>query len=54
MSSAVGPHEGFGSLVREGEVALNGRLQLAGAAMDAAANLFLREEREPALHEVQP
>jgi len=40
--------------VIEFEVVADGVLQFAGAAMDAAAQLFFGEACEPAFHQVQP
>ena len=40
--------------VVEFEVVADGVLQFAGAAMDAAAQLFFGEASEPAFHQVEP
>src|SRR4030095_14906394 len=50
----LGPDEGRGPVVRELDVPPNGGLQLARAAMDAAADLLLRQRGEPALDQVDP
>ncbi len=54
MVSGLGPDEGFGRTVVEFEVLADGVLQFAGAAMDAAAQLFFGEACEPAFHQVEP
>ena len=48
------PHKRFGASVGELDIPTDGDLQLAGTAMHAAAQLLLRERREPALHEIDP
>ncbi len=54
LVGGLGPDEGGrGGVVRVDEGA-DRRLQLREAAMHAAANLLVRQLREPALHEVQP
>ena len=40
--------------VLEFEVVADGGLQFAGAAMDAAPQLFFGEASEPAFHQVEP
>src|SRR5437867_1280868 len=48
------PHEGLRALVRDLDVAANGGFQLTRTAMDASANLLLRQGREPALDGIDP
>src|SRR2546425_4787535 len=48
------PHEGLGALVRDLDVAANGGFQLTRAAMDAPADLLLRQRGEPPLDEIDP
>src|SRR4029453_11413959 len=50
----LGPNEGRGPVVRELDVPPNGGFQLPRAAMDAAADLLLRQRSEPALDQVDP
>jgi hypothetical protein len=50
----LGPHEGLRSLVIHGQVVVDGRLEVARAAVNATAELFLGEQREPALDEIDP
>jgi hypothetical protein len=50
----LGPHERLGILVGHVEVLADGGLQRPGAPMGASLDLFLGEEGEPALHQVQP
>jgi hypothetical protein len=50
----LGPHEGLRSLVIHGQVVVNGRLEVARAAVNATAELFLGEQGEPALDEIDP
>ena len=54
LVGGLGPYEGRGPVVREVDVAPNGGFQLARAAMDAAADLLLRQRGEPALDQVDP
>jgi len=54
LVSGFGTDEGFWMTVVEFEVVADGILQFAGAAMDAAAQLFFGEACEPALHQVEP
>lgn len=48
------PDEGLGTFIADGDVVEDGRLERACAAMGPAANLLLRQQREPAFHEIQP
>ena len=48
------PHKRLGASVGERDIPTDGGLQLAGTAMHAAAQLLLRERREPALDEIDP
>ena len=50
--SRLGPHEGLRRFVVDGQVAIDGHLEIAGAAVDATSELLLREQREPALHQI--
>src|ERR1035437_501436 len=54
LVGGLGPDERLRVLVVDVEVAEDGRLELGGAAMRAAADLLLGEEREEALDEVDP
>ena len=49
-----GPFEGFGVLVCRVDVVEDGALQLLGGAMDAAPDLFVGQQPEPALDLVEP
>ena len=49
-----GPFEGFGVLVCRVDVVEDGALQLLGGAMDAAPDLLVGQQPEPALDLVQP
>ena len=48
------PHEELRRLVVHGQVSVDGRLEVAGAAVDAASELLLSEQREPPLDQVDP
>lgn len=48
------PHEGLGLLVVRRQVRLDGRLELAGAPMDAASELLGGQRRKPPFNQVQP
>src|SRR4029453_12726165 len=48
------PHEGVGGLVVDGQVAIDGHLEIADAAVNATAELLLGEQREPTLYEIDP
>jgi hypothetical protein len=50
----LGPREGLRRFVVDGEVAIDGRLEFAGAAVDAAPELLLRQQGEPALDQIDP
>src|SRR5262249_41428647 len=50
----LGPLEGPRLVVVDLHVAINGRLEVARASMDAAAQLLIREQPEPAFDEVDP
>ena len=54
LVGGLGPDERLRVLVVDVEVAEDGRLELGGAAMRAAADLLLGEEREEGLDEVDP
>jgi hypothetical protein len=54
LVSGLRPHKRLRMPVGELDVSTDGRLQLAGAAMDAAAQLFLGQRRKPALDEGDP
>jgi hypothetical protein len=54
LVGGFGPDEGFGMTVVVFEVVADGVFQFAGAAMDAAAQLFFGEACEPALDQVEP
>ena len=54
MVGGLGPDKRFGILVGNVQVAVDGGLQFPAALMHAAAQLFLREQRKPSLHQVQP
>jgi hypothetical protein len=43
LVGCLGPHEGLRRFVVHGEVSVDGRLEFAGAAMDAASELLLGE-----------
>lgn len=43
----LGPHEGPRLVVVDLHVAIDGHLEVAGASLDLAAQLLIREEREP-------
>lgn len=49
-----GPHERLGLFVVDVEVALDGRLEAAGTAVYAAAQLLLGEGGEAVFHLVEP
>ena len=49
-----GPFEGFGVLVCRVDVVEDGALQLLGGAMDAAPDLLVGQQPEPALDLVEP
>src|SRR5262245_29099231 len=48
------PHEGLGMAVGERDVAADGLLEFARAAVDAPTQLLLGERGEPAFDEVDP
>jgi hypothetical protein len=50
----LGPPKGPRLVVVDPYVATDGRLEVPGAAMDAAAQLLVREQGEPAFDEVDP
>src|SRR5438128_4330184 len=50
----LGPNEGLGGRVRDGDVAPDGLLQLPRAAVYASSDLFFRERGKPPLHEIDP
>src|SRR6516225_7418136 len=50
----LGPSEGPRLDVVDLHVAIDGRLEVPGAAMDSAAQLLVREQREPAFDKVNP
>jgi hypothetical protein len=49
-----GPHEWLRRFIVDGEVSVDGRLEIARAAMDPAPQLLLGEPREPALDQIDP
>lgn len=52
--SRFGPDESLGMLVMCVDVVSNGCFKFTGAAKYAASNLFFREQREPAFHQIDP
>jgi hypothetical protein len=54
LVGGFGPDEGFWVAVVVVEVGADGVLQLAGAAMDAAAQLFFGKQRKPPFDQVRP
>lgn len=48
------PHEGLGMLVGVGNVRQDGRWERLRAAMHPAPQLFLRQQGEPPLHQIEP
>ncbi len=54
MVGGLGPDEGFRVLVVVIDEVANGVLQLQGAAVDSAPNLFFGQLGKPALDQIQP
>lgn len=54
MVSGLSPDEGFGMTVVERKEAADGVFEFAGAAVSAAPELLLSQQREPALDLVKP
>src|SRR5437660_10686023 len=50
----LGPPERLRALIRDVDVATDGRLQFPGAAVDATPKLFFGDGGEPALHQIHP
>ena len=42
----LGPHEGFRHFVVDGQISIDGGLEVARAAVDATLELLLREQRK--------
>jgi hypothetical protein len=49
-----GPHEGLGVVIGVANVSADGSPERLGTAMDSTAQLFLRQQGKPALHQVEP
>src|SRR5439155_6851147 len=52
--SSFGPDERLRMFVVSVDVVSNGRFEFAGATEYTPSNLFFREQREPALHQIDP
>jgi GDSL-like Lipase/Acylhydrolase family len=54
LISSFSPDERLGIFVVSVDVLANSRFEFTGATKDAASNLFLREQPEPAFHQIDP
>ncbi len=54
LISGFRPHERLGMLIGVGNVSPDGRLERLCAAMHPAPQLFLRQQGEPTLHQIEP